>query len=162
MRNYTKQNERKRKMQKSDCSPTQIEFIEGDVFDAKSYGADGLAVFRSGLSEIRADGTEHRRDGKFNDSFTVVRYIDTDGGKVENTEDMRQLLHALLDELAAAGCRTVAMNGLRVQTRPDMRTRPEKYQIESIREWLAGHPGVFEKICLIDRRDGFNHADEKL
>ena len=143
-------------------SPAEIQLVEGDVFDAKSYGADGLAVFYSGLSEIRADAAERKNDGKFNASFTLVRYIDTDAGKVENTEDMRQLLDALLGELAAAGCRTVAMNGIRVHTRPDMHTRPEKYQIEFIREWLAGHPGVFEKICLIDRRGGFNHADEKL
>lgn len=149
-------------MQKSDRTPTQIEFITGNVFDARSYGADGLAVFRSGLSEIRADGAEHRNDAKFNASFTLARYIDTDAGKVENVEDMRRLLDAVLGELAAAGCRAIAMNGIRVHTRPDMRTRPEKYQIEFIREWLAGHPGVFAKVCLIDRRGGFNHADEKL
>jgi len=149
-------------MQKSDHTPTEIAFIEGDVFDAKSYGADGLAVFYSGLSAVSANGTRHRNDSEFNASFTLVRYIDTNRNKVENIEVMRQLLGGVLGELAAAGCRTIAMNGIRIHTRPDMSTRSEKYQIEFIREWLAGHPGVFAKVCLIDRRGGFNHADEKL
>lgn len=145
-----------------------LEFIQGDVFDAKSFGVDGLAVFYHGLSAIRAEAGKHEADAKFNAAFRAVRYIDTDGQgpdgttRVENVEVMRKLINDILGEFAAGNCRKIAMNGIRVYNLPDAHVRPEKYQIQFIKEWLALHPGVFEKICLIDQRDGFNRADDKI
>ena len=54
------------------------------------------------------------------------------------------------------------MNGIRVHNRPDIHNRPEKYQIQFIKEWLSSNPDVFEKVMLVDRRDGFNHANDRI
>lgn len=40
--------------------------------------------------------------------------------------------------------------------RPDMTIRPEVYQREFIKEYIADHPGTFEKISLVDLHGGFN------
>ena len=149
-------------MTKGNCAQTEIKFIEGDVFDAKSFGADALIVFYAGLSAIKAAAVKHQSDANFNAAFGLTRYIDTNAIKINSVEDMRKLLNHVLNELAGSNCRKIAMNGIRAYERPDVHTRSEKYQIQFIEEWLALHPGVFEQICLIDKRDGFNHADDRI
>ena len=152
---------------KSLCT-TQLVFIKGDVYDARSFGADGLVVFYSGLSDIRVTAVKHKKDKQFNAAFRFTRYIDTDhdGANdeigVKNIDDMHKLLNHVLDEALANKCRIIVMNGIRVTDRPDIHTRPEMYQIQFIIEWMDLHPGVFDKICLIDRRDGFNNANNKI
>lgn len=37
-----------------------------------------------------------------------------------------------------------------------MTIRPEVYQREFIKEYIADHPGTFEKISLVDLRGGFD------
>ena len=146
--------------EKKDSKSTQLEFIKGNVFGAKSVGADGLFVFYYGLSAIRITAQEHQMDEQFNAAFRLTNYIDANG--IEDTEDMRILLNSVLDEAKNNNCSIIAMNGIRAYTRPDIHSRSEKYQIQFIKEWLDLHPGVFEKIYLIDRRGGFNRADEKI
>lgn len=142
---------------------TQLVFIKGDVFQAKAFGADGLAVFYGGLSAIRVLASEHKNNSEFNAQFRRVIYGDFDfddlGCRAKGLEGMEQVLTKVLDELAASKCRVVAMNGLRCDDRPNPHIRPEKYQIKFIKKWLASHPGVFEKIFLIDLRNGFNLAN---
>lgn len=146
--------------EKKDSKSTQLEFIQGNVYDAKSVGADGLFVFYDGLSAIRITAQEHQMDEQFNAAFRLTRYIEIDW--VEDTEDMRLLLNSVLDEGMDHNCSIIAMNGIIARTRPDIHVRSEKYQIQFIKEWLDFHPGVFEKIYLVDQRGGFNRADEKI
>jgi hypothetical protein len=150
---------------KTESGSARLEFVKGNVFDAKSFGADGLVVFYYGLSGIRAEAGTHERDERFNAAFRFTRYMDignTAVDKVENTDDMRARLFCVLDEAAAGKCRILAMNGMKAGTRPDAHVRPEKYQIGFVKEWLDRHPGVFDKICLIDQRGGFNQADDMM
>ena len=151
--------------EKKDSESTPLEFIKGNVYDAKSLGADGLFVFYYGLSAIRITAQKHQMDEQFNAAFRFTRYIDIDTDEidwVEDTEDMHIVLDSLLDEAMANNCSIIAMNGIRAKTKPDNHVRSEKYQIQFIKEWLDLHPDVFEKIYLIDRRGGFNRADEKI
>ena len=130
------------------------------MFTAKSLGADGLFVFYYGLSAIRTTAQKHQMDEQFNAAFRVTQYIDANG--IEDTEDMRIVLDSLLDEAMNNNCNIIAMNGIRAKNKPDIHVRSEKYQIQFIKEWLDVHPCVFEKIYLIDRRGGFNRADERI
>ena len=151
--------------EKKDSKFTHLEFIQGNVFNAKSLGADGVFVFYYGLSAIRTIARKYQMDEQFNAAFRLTRYIDIDKDEndwVENTEDMQLVLDSLLDEAMDNNCSIIAMNGIRARIRPDDHVRSEKYQIQFIKEWLDLHPGVFEKIYLIDRRGGFNRADEKI
>ena len=139
---------------------TQLVFLQGDVFQAAAFGVDGLAVFYGGLSAIRILAEEHQADAEFTQSFRCIRYVDLNRERqIECVDDMERLLVEVLDQFVASGCRVVAMNGLRCDERPDPHVRSEKYQIQFIEKWLGSHPGVFDKICLIDLRDGFHLAD---
>ena len=146
--------------EKKDSTSTQLEFIQGNIYGAKSVGAEGLFVFYYGLSAIRITAQKHQMDEQFNAAFRYTQYIDANG--IEDTDDMRILLNRVLDEAMANNCSIIAMNGIRARTKPDAHVRSEKYQIQFIKEWLDLHPGVFEKIYLVDRRGGFNRADEKI
>ncbi len=146
--------------EKKDSTPTQFEFIKGNVYDAKSVGADGLFVFYYGLPAIRITARQHQMDEQFNAAFRLTIFIDANG--IDDIKDMRILLNSVLDEAKNNNCSIIAMNGIRAYTRPDIHARSEKYQIQFIKEWLDLHPGVFEKNYLVDRRGGFNKADEEI
>lgn len=141
---------------------TEIEYIQGNVYDAKTLGADGLIVFYYGLSAIRVTASKHSKDDVFNASFKCARYIDTDMIQVNDIQDMRTVLEYVFRLLMVCKCHTIVMNGIRVRNRPDIHNRPEKYQIQFIKEWLSSNPDVFEKVMLVDRRDGFNHANDRI
>ena len=83
-------------------------------------------------------------------------YVDNQERGIRSVDDMRAQVFAALDAFAKAGVKTVAMNGIRCDSRPDMTIRPEAYQKRFVEEYVAGHPDAFERIYLVDLRGGFN------
>ena len=98
------------------------------------------------MTAINLDGTD----------FWHVLYADTTDNCITCAEDMKALVFKILKTFAGIGVRTVAMNGIRCDYRPDMGIRPEEYQKQFIEQYLAGNPDSFDKIVLVDLRGGFS------
>ena len=85
--------------------------------------------------------------------------IDNAIRKINNVDDMKKQVWEVLDTFASQKIRTVAMNGIRCDKRPDLRVRPEKYQRQFVEEYLSTHPDVFDWIILVDARGGFDKKE---
>ena len=85
-------------------------------------------------------------------------YVDNSEKIVSSVDDMRRQVNDTLDAFARGGVRTVAMNGIRCDDRPDPDVRPEAYQKQFVEEYVAAHPDAFEAIYLVDLRGGFNRC----
>lgn len=77
---------------------------------------------------------------------------------VESVDDMRAQVVATLDAFAKESVKTIAMNGIRCDDRPDPNIRPEAYQRQYVEEYVAAHPDAFDTICLVDLHGGFKHC----
>lgn len=153
---------------------TLIQSIRGSVLNADL--AEGIAVFvPPGLVGIRLESesflstfgmTEFERpemivhkpaqpvDG-------IVRffvYIDNSEKRISSVDDMRRQVNDTLDAFARSGVKTVAMNRIRCDDRPDQSIRPEAYQKQFVKEYIEAHPDAFEMIYLVDLRGGFNRC----
>lgn len=150
-----------------------IAFLQESIFNPNL--AEGIAVFiPSGLTAIRADAEAFLR--RFGTTLPQTGHMSVqsldhplrggiaqhlvcvDNGRsvINSVDDMRKQIRQTLDEFANAGARTVAMNGIRCNNRPDQNTRPETYQKNYVKNYLSRHPGVFDTVYLVDRNGGFN------
>ena len=97
--------------------------------------------------EYAAQGGNKSRRYKYSGSDNpddVAWHLNNSGGKTH--------------PVAKAGAKTVAMNGIRCDSRPDMNIRPEAYQKRFVEEYVAGHPDAFDTVYLVDLRGGFNQC----
>jgi hypothetical protein len=148
---------------------TEITTVTGSVLDRSL--AEGIAVFiPEGLTAINPDANDFFQQvtgrapaGAF--EFAAVRsgegqlkflcLVDNNERKINSIDDMRSQIEEVLNAFAGKGVKSIAMNGIRCDNR-DQTIRPEKYQRQFVEEYLAKHPGVFEKIILVDARGGFD------
>ena len=149
--------------------PTTILAKTGSILDPSL--AEGIAVFiPEGLTAIKPDAQDFfklmcgkKMEGAF--SFAPVstpegklKYlymVDNSERRITSLDDMKKQIYAALDEFARSGVKSVAMNGIRFDDRPDRNIRPEQYQRRMIEEYSAAHPEVFDEILLVDFRGGF-------
>lgn len=134
---------------------------------------EGIAVFiPSGLTELNDNARKfyekkcgQRPAGAFNFTQAIDRrfrtdkflcLVDNNEQKINSIDDMRSQIEEVLNAFKDRRIRTVAMNGIRCNNLPDPNIRPEQYQRQFVEEYLAKHPGVFEKIILVDARGGFD------
>ncbi len=150
---------------------TIINTIQGSILDCNL--AEGIAIFvPPGLVGLRYTARMFfcRETGKENvgieELTPTIRgegiaksifYTDNMKNRISSIEDMREQINKVLDSFASLGLKSVAMNGIRCDNRPDYSIRPEEYQLKFIMEYLDKKPGVFEKITLVDLRGGFNN-----
>ena len=85
-------------------------------------------------------------------------YVDNSEKVISSVDDMRRQVNDTLDAFAKGGVKTVAMNGIRCDDRPDPNVRPEAYQKQFVEEYIAAHPDAFEAVYLVDLRGGFNRC----
>ena len=153
---------------------TLIQPIKGSVLNSDL--AEGIAVFvPPGMAGIRIESesflsmfgmTDFERPEMVvhtpaSSAGGIVRlfvYIDNSKKTVSSVDDMRRQVNDTLDAFAGAGVKTVAMNGIRCDDRPDPNVRPEAYQKQFVEEYAAAHPEAFETIYLVDLRGGFNRC----
>lgn len=114
----------------------------------------GITEFRTREIVVRDLSAAEARDG----AVRCIVYIDNLEREIKSVDDMRAQVVATLDTFAKAGVKTVAMNGIRCDDRPDMTIRPEAYQKRFVEEYVAGHPDAFEAVYLVDLRGGFNRC----
>ena len=149
--------------------PTTIHAKTGSILDHSL--AEGIAVFiPEGLTAIKPDAQDFfkqmcgkKMEGAF--SFAPVstqegklKYlymVDNSERRITSLEDMQNQIYKVLDEFARLGVKSVAMNGIRFDERPDRNIRPEQYQRRMIEEYSAAHPEVFDEILLVDLNGGF-------
>ena len=113
----------------------------------------GITEFRTREIVVRVLDAAEAGDG-------VVRcfiYVDNQEREIKSVDDMRAQVFAVLDAFAKAGVKTIAMNGIRCDSRPDMNVRPEAYQMRFVEEYISGHPDAFDTVYLVDLRGGFNN-----
>lgn len=151
---------------------TVIQTVKGSVFDTSR--AEGIAVFiPMGLVGIRAEAEAFVslfgiRDRRPKDMIIcswpearcgIARHLvffDNMEKEIYTVEDMRRQVNETLDAFAGLGAKTIAMNGIRCRTLPDEKTRCEQYQRKFVEDYLEAHPGIFDTVCLVDLRGGFN------
>lgn len=151
---------------------TMIQTVKGSIFDTDR--AEGVAVFiPAGLvgirweaeSFVRSFGVTDLRPNKMvvcsqpEPVGGIARYLvffDNQEKEIRTVEDMRRQVNDTLDEFAALGAKTIAMNGIRSRTVPDETTRQETYQRQFVEKYIGKHPGVFETVWLVDKRGGFD------
>lgn len=114
----------------------------------------GITEFRTREIVVRDLSAAEAGDG----AVRCIVYIDNLEREIKSVDDMRAQVVATLDTFAKAGVKTVAMNGIRCDDRPDMTIRPEAYQKRFVEEYVAGHPDAFEAVYLVDLRGGFNRC----
>ena len=152
--------------------PTTIKCLKESILNYDL--ADGIAIFLAPGTGFRVDCQSFVRSFGVRDlepqemvvcSVPPTRgiarhlvYVDNENKRINSIEDMRELVIATLDKFAALGAKTVAMNGIRCDDRPDPTIRPETYQKRFVEEYVAAHPDAFEAICLVDLRGGFNRC----
>ena len=153
---------------------TLIQPIRGSVLNRDI--AEGIAVFvPPGMAGIRLESeaflslfgfTEFRTreivvrmvDAPGNGAVRCLVYADNQEREIRSVDDMRAQVFATLEAFEKAGAKTVAMNGIRCDDRPDPNIRPEAYQKRFVENYVAGHPDAFEAIYLVDLRGGFNRC----
>jgi hypothetical protein len=151
---------------------TLIYPVKGSVLNRAL--AEGLAIFvPPGMAGIRLESEAFLSMSgvtEFRTREIVVRtiaapeegvarcfvYVDNKEREVKSVDDMRAQVFAALDAFAKACVKTVAMNGIRCDSRPDMGVSPEEYQKRFVEEYVAGHPDAFKTVYLVDLRGGFN------
>ena len=114
----------------------------------------GITEFRTREILVRVLDAAEAGDG----SVRCFVYVDNQEREIKSVNDMRSQVFATLDAFAKAGVKTVAMNGIRCDSRPDMEIRPEAYQKCFVEEYIAGHPDMFDAVYLVDLRGGFNRC----
>ena len=153
---------------------TLIQPIKGSVLNSDL--AEGIAVFvPPGMVGIRLESesflsmfgmTTFGRsemvvfapDAPVEGIVRLFVYIDNSEKRISSIEDMRRQVYDTLDVFAEKGSKSVAMNGIRCDDRPDQNIRPEAYQKKFVEEYVAAHPDAFEAIYLVDLRGGFNRC----
>ena len=148
---------------------TTVATVEGSILDCGIAEAAAV-IIPPGLTAIKWEGTEffqkitdRHPQGLFdlaqvkpgNGTLRHILYVDTTDNRISGVEDMKALAFKILKTFARLSVRTVAMNGIRCDNRPDMGIRPEVYQKQFIEQYLAENPGTFDKIVLVDLRGGF-------
>lgn len=149
--------------------PTSILAKTGSILDPSL--AEGIAVFiPQGLTAIKSDAEDffeqmYGKKAKGAFSFVPVskpgeklKYlclVNNAERQIASVDEMRSQIHKVLDEFARQGVRSVAMNGIRFDDRPDKAVRPEEYLRGIVEEYSAAHPESFEEIILVDFRGGF-------
>ena len=148
---------------------TIISSVSGSILNGDL--AEGLCIIvPPGLTALRVEGKMffEQMTGRFpedavddaafagNIKGKHLLYVDTAEHIICNIDDMRELVNGILATFSDLGIKDIAMNGIRCDNRPDMTIRPEVYQREFIKEYIADHPGTFEKISLVDLHGGFN------
>ena len=136
--------------------------------------AEGMALFiPEGLTEFRAYARKffERECGKKTTGECILSktiaggklrcllWIDNAIRTIYDVDDMKKQVWEVLDTFASQGIRTVAMNGIRCDDRPDLSFRPEKYQRQFVGEYLSTYPDVFDQIILVDARGGFDKKE---
>ena len=122
--------------------------LESEVF----LSMFGITEFRTREMVVRTANAPG--DG----TVRCLVYVDNQEREIRSVDDMRAQVFATLDAFAKAGAKTVAMNGIRCDSRPDMNIRPEAYQKRFVEEYVAEHPDAFDVIYLVDLRGGFNRC----
>ena len=153
---------------------TLIQPIKGSVLNGDL--AEGIAVFvPPGMVGIRLESesflsmfgmTDFGRpemvvfapDVPVEGIVRLFVYVDNSEKRISSIEDMRRQVYDTLDVFAEKGSKSVAMNGIRCDDRPDQNNRPEAYQKKFVKEYVAAHPDAFEAIYLVDLRGGFNRC----
>ena len=113
----------------------------------------GITEFRTREIVVRVLDVPEAGDG----AVRCFVYVDNQERGIRSVDDMRAQVFAVLDAFAKAGVKTIAMNGIRCDSRPDMNIRPEAYQMRFVEEYVAGHPDAFDIVYLVDLRGGFNN-----
>ena len=135
-----------------------------------SYNAGGVSVGNSSLEDLRRrysyePKTVTARTITSNDQARL-RQQALQAGTV-NEEEEKKKNKKIFGEggvLSDAwnwikgGVKSVAMNGIRCDDRPDPNVRPEAYQKRFVEEYVAAHPDAFDAIYLVDLRGGFNRC----
>lgn len=114
----------------------------------------GITEFRTMEMVVRVLDTAEAGAG----AVRCFVYVDNQEREIRSVDDMRTQVFAVLDAFAKAGVKTIAMNGIRCDDRPDMTIHPEAYQKRFVEEYVAGHPDAFEAVYLVDLRGGFNRC----
>ena len=149
--------------------PTTILAKTGSILDPSL--AEGIAVFiPQGLTAIRPEAEDFfeqmcgkKAEGAFSfvpvskpgEKLKYLCLVDNTERQIASVDEMRSQIHKALDAFARQGIRSVAMNGIRFDDRPDKATRPEEYLRRMVEEYTAAHPESFEEIILVDFRGGF-------
>lgn len=153
---------------------TLIQPIKGSVLNSDL--AEGIAVFvppgmvgirlesesflsMFGMTEFgRPEMVVHAPAAPVDGIVKLFVYVDNSEKEISSVDDMRKQVNDTLDAFAKGGVKTVAMNGIRCDDRPDENIRPEAYQKQFVEEYVAAHPDAFEAIYLVDLRGGFNRC----
>ena len=153
---------------------TLVQPIKGSVLNGDL--AEGIAVFvppgmvgirlesesflsMFGMTEFgRPEMVVHVPTAPVDGIVRLFVYVDNSEKMISSVEDMRKQVFDTLDAFAKAGIKTIAMNGIRCDDRPDPNVRPEAYQKQFVEEYVAAHPDAFEAIYLVDLRGGFNRC----
>lgn len=143
---------------------TTINTITGSILDDNI--AEGIAVF------VQEDGKYRPRFREAGWDFSptpdvriqplnkgIAKYLicldNEHEHRVGSIDAMRAQVYATLDAFREAGVRTVAMNGIYIDSYPEKNIRPEAYQRRHVEDYLAEHPNVFKSVSLVDLRGGF-------
>lgn len=113
----------------------------------------GITEFRTREIVVRVLDDAEAGDG----AVRCFVYVDNQEREIKSVNDMRTQVFATLDAFEKSGVKTVAMNGIRCDSRPDMNIRPEAFQMRFVEEYVAGHPDAFDTVYLVDLRGGFNN-----
>ena len=145
---------------------TTINAIKGSIMDCNL--AEGIAVFvqekakheprfeEAGWKFLPTPNASLQHLNKGIAKYLICFDNDRDNG-VKSIDDMRAQVVATLDAFAKESVKTIAMNGIRCDDRPDPNIRPEAYQRQYVEEYVAAHPDAFDTICLVDLHGGFKH-----
>jgi len=150
---------------------TNINFIQGSVFNTESYGLDAVIVFiPCGFTAIRIDCIRFVKQfgeplEQFREFFLYknnskeetgdnLRYILIDRNKENKIYSTRQIsiiIDFALNEMSKLGVKRIGMNGIRARS-----SFPEMDLYLEIKKWLVINKHDFHEIYLIDKRGGFN------
>ncbi|MBO4632587.1 MAG: hypothetical protein J5858_11750 [Lentisphaeria bacterium] len=114
----------------------------------------GITEFRTREIVVRVLAALEAGDG----IVRCIVYADNQEREIRSVDDMRAQVFATLEAFEKAGAKTIAMNGIRCDSRPDMNARSEAYQKRFVEEYVAAHPDAFDVIYLVDLRGGFNRG----
>lgn len=147
-------------------------------FDIKAWGLHGVALFvPAGLTafQIKAADFAKAHGSLMATCGPVLSYRVAPGacapliqiaqihehGQNYHREEVDGLIAKVFSLFEASGCRTVGMNGLRLEDdwRGEGSYCSEQVSLDAVRRWTRAHPdSSIRDIYLIDLRGGFEHV----
>ena len=146
---------------------TNIYLVEGSVLSDRI--AEGVAIFiPPGFVHLQIDGKDFFRkitgremtgssdaDVVFPTDMSILKcIICIDLPHISDLMGMYQQLTDVLNHFSYHGTKSIAMNG--IDCGRNRWQRPEKYQLDFIKEYILTHDTPFEEIFLVDLHGGFN------